>query len=71
MRSRVDERGRMIGDMFDGEGFVRGVMKKRPPISPAQAFLSRVAAGGSAIAAAVAKAGVSRLGLYDTYFRKE
>ena len=25
---RVDERGGLIGDMFDGEGFVRGVMRK-------------------------------------------
>jgi len=25
---RIDQRGRLIGDMFDGEGFVRGLLKK-------------------------------------------
>jgi hypothetical protein len=27
---KLDERGQLIGDMFDGEGFVRGVQRKGP-----------------------------------------
>jgi shikimate dehydrogenase len=62
---KVDERGRMIGDMFDGEGFVRGLHRKGRRIAGASAFVAGCGGAGSAIAASMAKAGVSRLGLYD------
>jgi shikimate dehydrogenase len=62
---KLDERGRMIGDMFDGEGFVRGVQRKGRRIAGASAFVVGCGGVGSAIAASLAKAGVSRLGLYD------
>src|SRR6201996_2081575 len=60
---RVDERGKMIGDMFDGEGFVRGVMKKGRRLIGASALVTGSGGVGSAIAASLARAGVSRLGL--------
>jgi shikimate dehydrogenase len=61
----MDERGRLIGDMFDGEGFVRGLQRKGRRIAGASAFVAGCGGVGSAIAASMAKAGVSRLGLYD------
>jgi shikimate dehydrogenase len=62
---KMDERGRLIGDMFDGEGFVRGLKRKGRRIAGASAFVAGCGGVGSAIAASVARAGVSRLGLYD------
>jgi shikimate dehydrogenase len=62
---KMDERGRLIGDMFDGEGFVRGLRRKGRRIAGANAFVAGCGGVGSAIAASMAKAGVSRLGLYD------
>ena len=62
---KMGERGQMIGDMFDGEGFVRGMQRKGRRIAGACAFVAGCGGVGSAIAASLAKAGVSRLGLYD------
>src|SRR5246127_5007531 len=64
---RLDERGTMIGDMFDGEGFVRGVMKKGRRLVGASALVAGCGGVGSAIAASLAKAGIARLGLYDAF----
>ena len=64
---RLDERGTMIGDMFDGEGFVRGVMKKGRRLEGASALVAGCGGVGSAIAASLAKAGIARLGLYDAF----
>jgi len=64
---RVDERGVMIGDMFDGEGFVRGLLSKGRAVKGASAFVAGSGGVGSAIAASLAKAGASRLGLYDAF----
>jgi len=62
---KIDQRGRMIGDLFDGEGFVRGVQRKGRRITGASLFVVGCGGVGSAIAASMAKAGISRLGLYD------
>ena len=64
---RIDERGRLIGDMFDGEGFVRGVLKKGRKLSGVKVLVSGCGGVGSAIAASLAKAGVAKLGLNDAY----
>jgi shikimate dehydrogenase len=64
---KLDERGVMTGDMFDGEGFVRGVLKKGRRLAGAGALVAGCGGVGSAIAASLAKAGVSRLGLYDAF----
>ncbi|MBV8915724.1 MAG: hypothetical protein JOZ05_22140 [Acetobacteraceae bacterium] len=64
---KLDERGVMIGDMFDGEGFVRGVLKKGRKLAGANALVAGCGGVGSAIAASLAKAGVARLGLYDAF----
>jgi shikimate dehydrogenase len=62
---KMDEHGRLIGDMFDGEGFVRGLQRKGRRIAGSNAFVAGCGGVGSAIAASMAKAGVSRLGRYD------
>lgn len=62
---RLDERGVLIGDMFDGEGFVRGLLRRGRAVRGASAFVAGTGGVGSAIAASLAGAGASKLGLYD------
>ena len=62
---RLDGEGRLVGDMFDGEGFVRGVLHKGRTIKGANALVVGSGGVGSAIAASLAGAGIGRLGLYD------
>ena len=57
--------GSLLGDMFDGEGFVRGVARKGRAIEGARALVVGSGGVGSAIAASLAAAGVSTLGLFD------
>jgi shikimate dehydrogenase len=57
--------GRLQGDLFDGEGFVRGLRRKGCAISGARALVVGAGGVGSAIAASLAAAGVSAIGLYD------
>jgi len=57
--------GRLQGDMFDGEGFVRGVRRKGGRIEGARALVVGCGGVGSAIAASLAAAGVAALSLYD------
>ncbi len=59
--------GQLQGDMFDGEGFVRGMMRKGREPYGARVLVSGCGGVGSAIAASLAKAGVSMLGLYDAH----
>jgi shikimate dehydrogenase len=57
--------GRLTGDMFDGEGFVRGVQRKGLALAGASALVVGSGGVGSAIAASLAAAGVARLDLFD------
>ena len=59
--------GSLVGDMFDGEGFVRGVARKGRHIAGESALVVGCGGVGSAIAASLAAAGVSRLGLFDAH----
>ena len=59
---RLDAAGRLVGEMFDGEGFVRGVQRKGRKLQGAGALVVGAGGVGSAIAASLAKAGVARLG---------
>ena len=61
-----DDKGRLIGDMFDGEGFVRGVARKGRQVTGASALVVGSGGVGSAIASALAKEGAARVGLFDT-----
>jgi len=59
------EDGRLVGDMFDGEGFVRGVRRKGLPLAGASALVVGSGGVGCAIAASLAGAGVATLALFD------
>ncbi|WP_449255456.1 shikimate dehydrogenase family protein [Bosea sp. (in: a-proteobacteria)] len=62
---RREPDGRLTGEMFDGEGFVRGLLRKGRRIAGRRALVLGAGGVGSAIAASLAKAGVGALGLYD------
>ena len=57
--------GSLLGDMFDGTGFVRGIERKGRPLKGASALVVGAGGVGSAIAASLAFAGVSALGIFD------
>ena len=57
--------GSLLGDMFDGAGFVRGVERKGRRIAGARALVVGCGGVGSAIAASLAAAGAQAIGLYD------
>ena len=57
--------GRLQGDMFDGEGFVRGLRRKGCTLAGARALVVGAGGVGSAIAASLAAAGVAALGVFD------
>jgi shikimate dehydrogenase len=61
---RADD-GRLVGDLFDGEGFVRGVRRKGCRLEGARALVVGCGGVGSAIAASLAGAGVAAIGLHD------
>jgi shikimate dehydrogenase len=57
--------GRLVGDMFDGAGFVRGVLRKGQQITGSRALVVGSGGVGCAIAASLAGAGVGAITLYD------
>ena len=57
--------GSLLGDMFDGAGFVRGVERKGIELGGASALVVGCGGVGSAIAASLAAAGVAKIGLFD------
>ncbi len=62
---RRNSEGRLIGDMFDGEGFVRGVARNGGSLSGKRLLVVGAGGVGSAIAASAAAAGASEIALYD------
>ena len=62
---RLGSNGQLQGDMFDGEGFVRGVLRKGMKLQGARALVVGAGGVGCAIAASLAAAGVAALGLFD------
>ncbi len=57
--------GQLEGDMFDGEGFVRGMIRKGFVPQGQSALVVGNGGVGCAIAASLAAAGVARLALFD------
>jgi shikimate dehydrogenase len=57
--------GSLLGDQFDGAGFVRGVERKGRSLQGARVLVSGTGGVGSAIAASLAAAGVRHLALFD------
>ena len=62
---RLNDRGQLQGDMFDGEGFVRGLLRKGVTLKGAKALVVGSGGVGCAIAASLAASGVAELGLFD------
>jgi shikimate dehydrogenase len=57
--------GTLLGDQFDGAGFVRGIERKGLKLSGKRVLVSGNGGVGSAIAASLAAAGVAQMALYD------
>jgi shikimate dehydrogenase len=59
--------GTLLGDMFDGAGFVRGVQRKGTRVEGARALVVGSGGVGSAIAASLAAAGLAAIGVFDVH----
>lgn len=57
--------GRLQGDIFDGEGFVRAVVRKGRRLAGARVLVVGSGGAGAAIAASCAAAGAGALSLFD------
>ncbi|MEY2622581.1 MAG: Shikimate dehydrogenase [Pseudomonadota bacterium] len=57
--------GRLVGDMFDGLGFVRGLRRKGFDFQGRRALVIGAGGVGSAIAASLAQTGLAALDLFD------
>ena len=62
---RLGPDGQLQGDMFDGEGFVRGVLRKGLTLQGARTLVVGSGGVGSAIAASLVAAGVASISLLD------
>ncbi|MFM2274966.1 MAG: hypothetical protein RL211_838 [Pseudomonadota bacterium] len=59
--------GQLQGEMFDGEGFVRGVLRKGCKLEGARVLVVGCGGVGSAIAASLAAAGIGAISLFDAH----
>jgi shikimate dehydrogenase len=59
--------GRLQGDLFDGEGFIRALQRKGCRLAGARAFIAGAGGVGSAIASSLASAGARSLAVYDIH----
>jgi shikimate dehydrogenase len=57
--------GSLLGDMFDGTGFVRGIQRSGRTIEGRRSLVVGCGGVGSAIAASLAAAGAAVIGLFD------
>jgi len=57
--------GRLVGDMFDGTGFVRGIARKGFRVAGASCLVVGTGGVGSAIAASLAAEGPAAIALHD------
>ncbi|WP_297728316.1 shikimate dehydrogenase [Limnohabitans sp. Rim8] len=57
--------GRLVGDMFDGAGFVRGVQGKGLDLTGQRVLVVGTGGVGCAIAASLAGAGIAAISLFD------
>jgi shikimate dehydrogenase len=63
---RLRDDGKLLGDMFDGEGFVRAVARAGRNVAGKRVLVVGSGGVGSAIAASCAKAGAGEIRLTDT-----
>jgi shikimate dehydrogenase len=62
---KLDQQGRLVGDMFDGAGFVRGVKRKGFDLTGKRALVVGTGGVGSAIAASLAAENIKSISLFD------
>jgi len=62
---KLDAQGRLVGDMFDGAGFVRGVQRKGFELNGKRALVVGTGGVGSAIAASLAAEKINAISLFD------
>jgi shikimate dehydrogenase len=62
---KLDAQGRLVGDMFDGAGFVRGVLRKGFNLFGKRVLVVGTGGVGSAIAASLAAENISAITLFD------
>jgi len=60
-----DDKGRLVGDMFDGAGFVRGVKRKGFALQGNRVLVVGCGGVGSAIAASLAAEQIAAISLFD------
>jgi shikimate dehydrogenase len=59
--------GKLVGDMFDGAGFVRGVQRKGLHLAGARVLVVGSGGVGCAIAASLAAEGIGAISLFDVH----
>ena len=62
---KLDAQGRLVGDMFDGAGFVRGVQRKGFNLTGKRVMVVGTGGVGSAIAASLAAEKIAAISLFD------
>ncbi len=62
---KLDPQGRLVGDMFDGAGFVRGVQRKGFDLQGKRVLVVGSGGVGSAIAASLAAEKIAAISLFD------
>ena len=60
-----DDQGRLVGDMFDGVGFVRGLQRKGFDLTGKRVMVVGTGGVGSAIAASLAMGSIAAISLFD------
>lgn len=63
---RLGPNGELIGNQFDGEGFVRGALRKGQVLKGTKVLVVGSGGVGAAIAASMAGAGVAELAVFDS-----
>jgi shikimate dehydrogenase len=67
---RKDKDGRLIGENFDGEGFVRGLASRGQTVAGRRVLVIGAGGAGCAVAHAIAAAGAEAIGLFDIDARR-
>ncbi len=62
---RRDPDGRLVGDLFDGRGFVQGLLAHGHPVAGKRVFLCGAGGAGNAVAFALARAGVASITIHN------
>jgi shikimate dehydrogenase len=62
---RRDPDGRLVGELFDGQGFVRGLLAHGHVLTGKRVFLNGAGGAGNAVAFALARAGVAAITVHN------